>query len=496
MGTKPKRGQEYPATFADSDSSIKGKRQTSQTRSPEPSRLSAYTNDGGIPAQDMLHRPAAIPLTKLDQTEIQMQSWAQLPRVPTHPVSRKQKHTTRDQIKHLKDDIEEKMRQLIDLQIKQVEEEIEEKMRRLEYLRMSFKDSKATEINSDSDTSKASSAQHPPVQFRTNSGLKASKVRPSRGRDSDSSDSAEKSRSLVRHKRSTNISKSGIPALRNLPKTLVFNGKSNWLAFKLKFSRYAEVSHWTQDECSDCLLHCLTDQALTYGAMLLRRDSTLPYRKMMRKLEKRFGAEELPAAVQTQFYQATQKNGESSEEWADRVQTMATEAFRELPEKYSNEQVIARFCQGLQDIEAGHSVFMRNFSTIEDAMNEVRLYQHAKQAMGNRLKHTGQSVTATDHEYPTVQVRAVQLRDKLAPSNIESILEKMQLELTEVKEQLYNRDSFSGSESSGSYGQGRGYGRGGGGRSKACYGCQEEGHFVRSCPKLQALNKNGSEARA
>ena len=125
---------------------------------------------------------------------------------------------------------------------------------------------------------------------------------------------------------------------------------------------------------------------------------------MMCKLDKRFGAEELPAVVKSKFYQATQKKSDSLEEWADRVQTMAVDAFREVPEKYSNQQVIARVCQGLQDMEARHSMFMRSFSTIEDAMNEVRLYQ---QAMGHWSKQTSQSATATDYEDPPIQVRAV-----------------------------------------------------------------------------------------
>ena len=168
---------------------------------------------------------------------------------------------------------------------------------------------------------------------------------------------------------------------------------------------------------------------------------------------------------------------------------MAAEAFREVPEKYSNEQVIVRFCQGLSDIEAGHCVSMRTFSTIEDAMNEVKLYQHSKQAMG-RPKRTSQSVTATDYEDPPVQVSAVQARETPAVSNIESILAKLQLELTEVKEQLNNRSSFRGRGRGGNSGRGRGRGR-----SNCCYACGEEGHFARSCPK-KTLNKKGSEAGA
>ena len=39
----------------------------------------------------------------------------------------------------------------------------------------------------------------------------------------------------------------------NLPMSLKFDGKSNWKAFYAKFSRYAEVSEWTEGECRDQL---------------------------------------------------------------------------------------------------------------------------------------------------------------------------------------------------------------------------------------------------
>jgi hypothetical protein len=33
--------------------------------------------------------------------------------------------------------------------------------------------------------------------------------------------------------------------------SLKFDGKSNWKALYAKFSRYAEVSEWTEGECRD-----------------------------------------------------------------------------------------------------------------------------------------------------------------------------------------------------------------------------------------------------
>ena len=47
----------------------------------------------------------------------------------------------------------------------------------------------------------------------------------------------------------------------NLPMSLKFDGKSNWKALYAKFSRYAEVSEWTEGECRDQLCWCLDEKA-------------------------------------------------------------------------------------------------------------------------------------------------------------------------------------------------------------------------------------------
>jgi hypothetical protein len=43
----------------------------------------------------------------------------------------------------------------------------------------------------------------------------------------------------------------------SLPMSLKFDGKSNWKAFYAKFSRYAEVSEWTEGEGRVHIYHFL-----------------------------------------------------------------------------------------------------------------------------------------------------------------------------------------------------------------------------------------------
>ena len=61
----------------------------------------------------------------------------------------------------------------------------------------------------------------------------------------------------------------------------------------------------------------------------------------MKRLETRFGVKELTETSKAKFRQAFQEQDESLEDWADRVMTLATPAFIDLP----NEHLKKSYCQ-------------------------------------------------------------------------------------------------------------------------------------------------------
>jgi len=170
----------------------------------------------------------------------------------------------------------------------------------------------------------------------------------------------------------------------SLPKALKFDGKSNWKAFYAKFSRYAEVSEWTGGECRDQLCWCLDGKASEYYALLVERNQDMAYRDLVVKLEKRFGFRELPETAQAQFNNARQTADELLEDWADRVLSLATRAFRELPENHMYQQAVVRFCQGASDKEAGSYASNIRPKSIEEAIDKLRWHQHNHQAIYGR----------------------------------------------------------------------------------------------------------------
>ena len=264
-----------------------------------------------------------------------------------------------------------------------------------------------------------------------------------------------------------------------MPKQLQYDGKSNWLPFKHRFTKYAESSDWTAEECLDCLIWCLTGKAADFCATLMERTKHLSYRKLLKKLDERFGDRELPASAQVRFQQATQKKDESLEDWADRVLTLSGKAFKDLPEKYSNQQAVARFCQGLRDAEAGHHVCMKKSLSIEDALNEIRLYQHTKDAIyGHKTdRNVSSRVTAEDYDTDIPQVCAMADRKPKASQNsLEDKIEKLQENMAQLLRQqasLRRRPKIRLRP-----------------EDSICYLCNEKGHFRRDCPKQHQLDLN------
>lgn len=307
--------------------------------------------------------------------------------------------------------------------------------------------------------------------------------------DEDSEDSEE---GLSLHTaKSVFRRKGGIPALKSLPKTLQYDGKTKWLPFKHKFTRYAEVCQWSAAECLDCLIWCLTGKASDFCATLMQRSEHLSYRKLLSRLEERFGDRELPAAAQVRFQNALQKKDETLEDWADRVLELAGKAFKEVPEKYSNQQAITRFCQGLQDLDAGHHVAMQRPKTMDDAMNEVRLYQHTKEAMYGRK--SGRSrvtrVTAEDYEDDVPQVCSVAEKPQYStPSTVEKAIVKLQEDMAKFFRNLEKMQPGSQPQTA-SGGQ-----KSTKAETRRCYNCQEIGHLIKNCPhpKKRDLNKSGT----
>lgn len=149
-----------------------------------------------------------------------------------------------------------------------------------------------------------------------------------------------------------------------LPKSLRYDGSDSWKDFQQKFMRFAEVKNWRPQESKDYLGWCLEGRASEYFATVVTQNADIGFLQLMQKLEKRFGYKKIPETAQLKMNSLMQANGESLEDWADRVFQLALRAYEGLPEEHMLKQAIKRICHGCMEKEAGQYAINQHPYTI------------------------------------------------------------------------------------------------------------------------------------
>ncbi|XP_060590295.1 uncharacterized protein LOC132745399 [Ruditapes philippinarum] len=277
---------------------------------------------------------------------------------------------------------------------------------------------------------------------------------------------------------------------RYIPKSISYDGKSNFAAFKMKFEQYVKAYSLTEEECKNCLCWCLTGKAAEYFTLTMEVNNSLSYRQLIKKLEQRFGSRELAETANVRFQQACQGLDESLEDWADRVLTLATKAFREVPDKYANQQAITRFCSGLYDKPSAQNACVQRHKTMEGAIDYVKWYQHVHQAVYGKSKPTRFTREDPPHVYETSAVQQGVSGQQF--QEMMNLLKETRVTRDKAKDHLQvipqgaSNDQFRQmmdmlKEMSSGTGVGRGRGRGTA-RKDGCFHCGQPGHIRLRCP--------------
>ena len=254
---------------------------------------------------------------------------------------------------------------------------------------------------------------------------------------------------------------------RKHPKALRFDGKTNWLSFKKKFNSYRKVMKWSETEIKDYLMWSLEGKALDFFTITSDIEK-YSFRRIIKKLEARFGVKELTETSKVKFQQASQRPDESLEDWADRVMTLATPAFVDLPEDHLKQEAIAKFSQGCCDKDAGKHACFEHPSTMEEALNLVKHHQYISQAVDGKQSKKGNDVSVN-----AVQSTSEDRIEQLIASALKEFASKLQ-----VSPQPYQQSADEKWKS-----------------SVQCFFCKNFGHFKKECRIYQSwLQKQQSKA--
>ena len=203
---------------------------------------------------------------------------------------------------------------------------------------------------------------------------------------------------------------------------------------------------------------------------------SIRFGELLKKLEARFGVKELTETSKVKFQQASQRPDESLEDWADRVMTLATPAFVDLPEDHLKQEAIAKFSQGCCDKDAGKHACFEHPSTMEEALNLVKHHQYISQAVDGKQSKKGNDVSVN-----AVQSTSEDRIEQLIASALEEFANKLQVSQQPYHQLSVNKTQQSADEKWKS--------------SVQCFFCKNFGHLKRECRVYQSwLQKQQSKA--
>ncbi|VDI02855.1 Hypothetical predicted protein [Mytilus galloprovincialis] len=279
------------------------------------------------------------------------------------------------------------------------------------------------------------------------------------------------------------------------PKLAIFDGKSEWKPYFMQFNHIARKYEWSNEQKLDRLIECLRDKALKFVST---RQETVQkdYDMLVQKLSQRFGNKDLPHTIRRQLQEVRQFVDESIEEFAERIQELATDGYLNTPENVVDTIAVDAFLKGCTDKKAALFAMEKDPNTMDQALQYVKSSIHnQKILLGYRKPEVKrvQFYDDSDEESTECLVRQVKTANNSSMQDLQKKYETMETRMATTEQHIWTIKSdikkiinsispkTTADRQRSPSPRGRSPTRDI--RDIQCYTCREMGHYSTQCPK-------------
>ena len=173
------------------------------------------------------------------------------------------------------------------------------------------------------------------------------------------------------------------------PKLSKFDGSIPWRVYEVKLLHLAQRCQWDDDTKLTKLVEALEGRALIFF-------SNLPinvqgnFEVVQKKMNNRFLPKEPAITFRKQLQTIRQKVDERLEEWAERCQQCAYDAWGNISSEVAELAAVEVFLGGVLETEAAISIMEKGPQTVDEALEMLRKAVHGRKCLGCRFGPTQQ----------------------------------------------------------------------------------------------------------